>query len=172
MDQTTEGTNRLWRGQYEVKKTKYVHALNGDYIFIERKAKTAGLMSGLYYIKVDFNEIGPNSKLTAFITRQSNEGLVPIIEFPESQEGPKLRLWDATGTALALAVSYVISPNNSTTKVVLKVLSVYSEWALCQEDELMSNPTVYHLEMIVPPCDISKVYVLYSTSDGLDGGRH
>lgn len=164
-------TNRLWRDQYEVLRTKHVHALNKDFIFIQRKSKVSNLNSGLYYIEVDFNELDPHDELTRFIRSNYEEGLKPIVEYSEGSNA-KLDKWDAVGTPLALAVSYVFSPDSSTTKVVLKVLSVYSEWAICQEDILSGNPTVHHIEMIIHPCDISKVFVLYSTSNGLDGGRH
>jgi hypothetical protein len=166
-------TNRLWMTEYEILKTKHVHALNGDYILIERLAKPerTDLQSGLYYIKVDFHELGPESKLTEYIETHAETELKPIYEYSIS-EGTTLQLWDARGTPLALAVSYVIHPDAKSVRVVLKVLSVFSEWATCQEDDLLGNPTVYDLEMIIPPHDISKVYVLYSTSDGLDGGRH
>lgn len=161
---------RVWKDEYQVRKTKHVQALNSNYLFIERIGKTTALKSGLYYIEVDFHEIGPNAKLTEYIETHSATELKTIVEYTAVPEFSKL-VWDVKGTPLALAVSYVSSVDPQS-KVILKVLNVFGEWAVCQEDPLVDNPTVQMMEMIIPPHDLSKVYVLYSTNDGLDGGKH
>ena len=161
---------RIWKDEYEVRKTKHVQALNSNYLFIERIGKTTTLKSGLYYIEVDFHELGPNAKLSEYIETNSATELKTVVEYPAVPDLSKLA-WDVKGTPLALAVSYV-SQIDPQVKVILRVLNVFGEWALCQEDPLEDNPTVQMMEMITPPHDLSKVYVLYSTTDGLDGGKH
>lgn len=164
---------RVWKGQYELRKTKHVQALNSNYIFIERIANMPELKSGLYYIEVDFHEMGPNAKLSEYIQTHSETELKPIIEYSGAPGISRISLWDVKGTPMVLAVSFVKKDEPGSTKVSLKVLTdIVSDWALCQDDDLQDNPSVNYMEMICPPHDLKKVYVLYSTSDGLDGGRH
>lgn len=157
---------RVWEN-HTIVKTKHVRALNKDYVVIERKANDEqNQVSGLYYIEVKFHEIAPHGKLSEYILQHSDTDLQTIVE------SPRIDKWDALGTPLVFAVSYVLKIDNATNVVFLKVLSVSEQWALCQEDVLDNTPTVKSLEIISPPCDYSRVYVLYGTDRGLDGGRH
>lgn len=158
---------RVW-SEYTIVKTKVVHALNKSFIIIERRANdehNKDLISGLFYLEVKFHEIGPDGKLSEYIERNSKD-------LQEIFASPRIAKWDAIGTPLVLGVSYVMKVDNDSNIVFLKVMSVSNDWALCQEDLLQHTPTVCYLEIISPPCDYSRVYVLYGTDRGLDGGKH
>jgi len=117
--------------------------------------------------------LGPEAKLSEYIQNHAETELKPVMEYPAGDAShERIVHWDVKGTPLALAVSYVYKDEPGSVKVVLRVLSVFGEWALCQEDDLIGSPQVHSMEMISPPHDHSKVYVLYSTDDGLDGGYH
>ncbi len=165
---------RVWKNEYEVLKTKHVQALNSNYLFIERVGKSTGATNtgGLYYMEIDFHEVGPSAKLTDYIDTHSATELKPIVEYPTGASASLIDRWDVSGTPFALAVSFVSRIDPAAVKVILKVLNVFGDWAICQEDVLVDTPTVYAMEMISPPIDPSKVFVLYSTDDGLDGGKH
>lgn len=168
---------RVWKDQYEIRKTKFVQALNKNWLFIERIGKTTALKSGLYYIEVDFHELGPQAKLSDYIETHAPTLLEAVIEYPAALNVSML-MWDVMGTPLALAVSYVNKIDPSTHTMVLKVKSFESMesspdgWAICQEDPLDGSPFTHQLEMISNPHDMTKIYVLYSTNNGLDGGKH
>ena len=114
---------RCW-ADYEILKTKYVQALNKNYIIIHRKAKGEHQSSGLYYIDVDFHELEPEGKLSNYIHEYGSANLNTIIEY---KSPTVLTMWDALGTPLSLAVSYVLKDDPADSKVLLKVLTVSGE---------------------------------------------
>ena len=91
----------------KLRKTRHVQALNSNYLFIERLGKAAGSNSGLYYMEIDFHEVGPSAKLTDYIETHTATELKPIVEYPTTLSISQLPLWDVTGTPFALAVSFV-----------------------------------------------------------------
>ena len=123
---------RVWKTEYEIRKTKHVQALNSNYLFIERLGKTMGTSnSGLYYMEIDFHEVGFSAKLTDYIEAHAATELKPIIEYPTAGSVSKLEHWDVTGSPFALAVSFVYRTDPTTVKVILKVLNVFGDWAVC-----------------------------------------
>ena len=172
---------RIWAKDYKIRKTKYVQALHSHFILIEREyIGDSNEKSGLYYIEIDFDECetygsnGSNDpkggKLSDFIAAHADKDLKPVFEYSKPVG---LGLWDAKGTPMTLAISYVTYPDSNSTRIKLVALTSPSgTLAICDDLELKDNPSVDCIELISPPNSQTRVYSLYCTSSGLDGGYH
>jgi hypothetical protein len=169
---------RLWENEFKVRKTKHVRALDSDIIIIQRDAipqknslvPNRQAKNGLYYIVVDFDALEPgDGKLSNYI-RDHQDELKPIVEYT-LEEFLDLYIWDAMGTSETLAISYVLEkdPVFSLAKLVA-LTSLSGGFADC--DIIDDIAFVISIEMISPPSIPGRVYTLYSTVDGLDGGKH
>ncbi|MGD9674746.1 MAG: hypothetical protein AB7U98_14865 [Candidatus Nitrosocosmicus sp.] len=169
---------RIWADKFQVKKTKYIRALNTDIIIIERESiprqnsytENRQAKSGLYFIEVDFNALEPtDGKLSDYILSHQDD-LKPIVEY-SLNEYLELYLWDARGTPETMAIAYVLEKDRRFSLAKLVAASDLSgQFRDC--DVIDDCPRVKHLEMISPPDIPGRVYTLYSTVNGLDGGVH
>ena len=169
---------RVWENEFQVRKTKYVRALDSDIIIIQRDAipvensavPNRQAKNGLYYIVVDFDALEPgDGKLSKHIEDHQDE-LKLIVEYT-LEEFLDLYLWDAKGTSETLAISYVLEKDRRFSLAKLVALtSLSGGFANC--DIIDNCPYVTSLEMISPPSIPGRVYTLYSTVNGLDGGVH
>ncbi len=164
---------RVWENKFVIIKTKYVQALNTDIIVLQRiaTADNSDAKSGLYYIEAKFCEIDPNNGNLSEYIKKHVDDLEPIFEYEQTNatENP-LFPWDAKGTPLTLAVSYVIKKSSKYYARLVALSKLKGNFTNC--NEIDDIPQVYHIEMISPPGNYSRVFTLYGTANGLDGGAH
>ena len=169
---------RIWGDEFQVRKTKYIQALNTDIIIIQRDyipkennyIHNRQAKNGLYFIEVDFDALEhTDGKLSNYILENRDE-LKPIIEY-SLDSYLDLYLWDARGTPETMAVAYVLEKDRrfSLAKLVAAT-DLSGQFRNC--DVIEDCPYVKSLEMISPPNIPGRVYTLYSTVNGLDGGVH
>ena len=164
----------LWKDQFKIEKTKYVKALNGNYIIFSREGLNPNDTSvrGLYYSKIDFNILEDNkdAKLTEIIKLN----VKPIMEF--SSNTRLLSNWEAKGNDHIIAVAFSVDTsgepehNSLTYTTRLMALTRNAEkFNVC--DTFDHTDQLISIEVIIPFEDKERAHAIYG-SNGLYYSKH
>ncbi len=167
----------IWEDEFKVLSVKYVKALDSHFILLhcetilskQQYIANNQIQQGLYYIKVDFDELEKTGgKLPTYILQSGN---LKAINESITTGFRKITLWEAKGNSKILAVSFAIrrAPGHYETKL-MALTNPSGSFAVC--DSIDYLPPVRTIELILPFDDVERAYVLYGTENGLDGGRH
>src|SRR5438093_2330959 len=123
---------------------KWQKALNGDYILF-CSTKEAGEDAGLYYVRIDFTQVGRKEPEKLLNLISENKKLIEDLKKPKH-----LLMWDVAGNEHVLAVAYsVLEAENKTRSKLMVLTSQDGSFVECCNFDHSGNK-VNAIKVIVP----------------------